>query len=192
MVIELQTPALLVRRSRSGRPRRRVESSTEIVSYAPVAWRVPEVQSRIFVTGFSSSSPFATPAITPESHDGLPDPVCITGLGRNHRRVQRCSANLLRPSRPMSASQFVQPAAVSGKGRASRPLPPLRTVRASWPRTRLKQVTNDAGAWLTRDPVVAPRSAAGGSTSVPGPGCRTRPSRPPLSASGGAAAAPHR
>jgi hypothetical protein len=70
--------------------------------------------------------------------------------------------------------------------------PGRTTVRASWPRTRLKQATNDAGASLTRDPVVAPRSAAGGSTSVPGPGCRTRPSRPPLSASGGAAAAPHR
>jgi uncharacterized protein (DUF3820 family) len=30
----------------------------------------------------------------------LPDPVCVIGSGRNHRRLQRSSANLQRPSRP--------------------------------------------------------------------------------------------
>ena len=42
----------------------------------------------------------------------LPDPLCIIGFGRNHRRVQRSSANLHRPSRPKRASQYVQLAEV--------------------------------------------------------------------------------
>jgi hypothetical protein len=39
-------------------------------------------------------TPLATPALTRESHDGLPDPACLTGFGPNHRCVQRSSANL--------------------------------------------------------------------------------------------------
>jgi hypothetical protein len=58
----------------------------------------------------------ATQALARKSHDGLPDRACITGFGRNHRCVQRSSANPLRPSRPKSASQSVQPAAVGNTG----------------------------------------------------------------------------
>jgi hypothetical protein len=40
------------------------------------------------------------PALMRESHDDLPDPLCITGFGPNHRRVQPRSANWQRSSRP--------------------------------------------------------------------------------------------
>jgi hypothetical protein len=57
---------------------------------------------------FRPPHPLATPALTRESHDGLPDPVCITGFGANHRRVERSCANLRRTSRPKGASRSPQ------------------------------------------------------------------------------------
>jgi hypothetical protein len=50
-------------------------------------------------------TPLAAPALTRESHDGPPDPVCLTGCGQNHRRVQRSSANRQRSSRPQRAER---------------------------------------------------------------------------------------